>query len=142
MVNYLKLNETIVTDLKDAAEKAFRDKYYLQSAIIIFQTIEVLLRIYLSVVAKSKGIETDIREIISENEISFYKLTLYLNLLDPSNDLLQRLFSFNSTRNNIMHKLFIEYETIEQLETTLESFCMEGVKLNGDLRKKMGIDIK
>lgn len=129
----------MIGELKEASLDAFKHKHYLQSAVIIFQTVDILLRIMISGIARSKGIDENIRKEIAEKEMSFYRLVLYLNLLDPANELLEKLSSFNKTRNDIMHKLFLEFEDITKYEKALQDFCMEGIYLNEQLRKMMGV---
>lgn len=129
----------MIGELKEASLDAFKHKHYLQSAVIIFQTVDILLRIMISGIARSKGIDENIRKEIAEKETSFYRLVLYLNLLDPANELLEKLSSFNKTRNDIMHKLFLEFEDMAEYEKTLQDFCMEGVHLNEQLRKMMEV---
>lgn len=129
----------MIGELKEASSDAFKHKHYLQSAVIIFQTVDILLRIMISGIARSKGSDENIRKEIAEKETSFYRLVLYLNLLDPANELLEKLSSFNKTRNDIMHKLFLEFEDITKYEKALQDFCMEGIYLNEQLRKMMGV---
>lgn len=129
----------MMEELKAASLDAFEHKHYIQSAVIIFQTVEWLLRIMISATARSKDIDKDIQKKIAEKETSFDRLVLYLNLLDPANELLEKLRSFNKTRNNIMHKLFLKFEDTAEYEKTLQDFCMEGVHLNKQLRKMMGV---
>ncbi len=39
-----------------------------------------------------------------------------------------------------MHRLFTEFKTLESSKEQVNDFCIEGAKLNQDLRNLMGID--
>ncbi|MFA5842339.1 MAG: hypothetical protein WC882_01525 [Candidatus Gracilibacteria bacterium] len=119
----------IINELKEESIKAFKSKDYLQAAIIIFQTVEALLRGYIGLKAKGMGINEKIKRIITEDEISFSKLVLYLNLLDPKNPLINELDSLNKDRNKIIHRSF-EYKKIEDYKDALKKLCFQGLSLN------------
>lgn len=132
-------NLTIVEDLKNASLKSFEHGHYLQSAIIIFQTVEILLRITIRAYGKKRGVTEENLKKSADEEISFAKLVLHFNLIYPENRLGQRLLEFNSERNRIIHRLFIEFESISSLEKHAKDLCLHGIKLNQDLRKLLGV---
>jgi len=135
-----KVNPNMFEGLQQASTDAFLHGHYLQSAIIMFQTVETLLRILVLATAQSRGIMEEVVVETLQTEKSFYKLVFYLNLIDPDNILIPRLYAFNNTRNNVMHGLFDEFEDIKEYEGTLKTFCQEGMKLNNDLLNMMGVD--
>lgn len=123
--------------LHKASLDAFKHEHYLQSAVILFQTTEFLLRILISGMARGKGVGEKIRKEISDEEKSFHKLVLYLNLLEPKNALLGRLYSYGKRRNKIIHDLLEGFKTVSQYEKALREFCLEGIRLNDDLKSMM-----
>jgi len=134
-----KPNFEIIEDLKNSSLDSFKQKHYLQSAIIIFQTVENLLRIAIRGFGKGHGISDDSLKKAADEEISFYRLVLHFDLINPENGLSKRLLKFNKERNRIMHSLFVDYESMTDLEESLQEFCMDGIKLNQDIRKLLGI---
>lgn len=93
------------------------------------------MRIYIYGIARSKKIDEKIVNKISEEEISFYKLILYLNLIEPKNKFLERLYTLGKTRNDIMHTLFAKFEDIKQYKKESKKFSEECFKLNEEIRK-------
>lgn len=132
-------NLAIVEELKKASLESFSHGHYLQSAIIIFQTVESLLRIAIRAYGKDYGVsEVNLQE-AANIEISFARLVLHFNLIYPENGLDKRLREFNKKRNRIIHRLFIDFESMSRLKEHLKKFCMEGISLNKELRKLLGV---
>ncbi len=130
---------SLVDELKESSLEAFGKGHCLHSAIIIFQTVECLLRIAINAFGRAHGVSEDNLKKVAD-EISFYKLVLNLEVISPKNGLGERLYKFGNLRNSIMHRLFTKFETLESLKEQVNDFCIEGVKLNEDLRNLMGVD--
>lgn len=134
-----RINFNIINSLKDRSLKAWKEGFALESAIIVFQTVERLLRIAISGYAKGRKVKEDIITKCAENEQSFVKLISYYELLNPKNSLTEKLQKFNDKRNSIMHKIFIDFESIDHLQKELENFVLEGAKINEALRKELRV---
>ena len=76
----------------------------------------------------------------SDDERSFSRLVLYLDLIKPDNGLSEKLLDLNKQRNTIVHRLFYEFESFDSLRDQLEEFCRKGVRLNKELRDFLGIN--
>jgi hypothetical protein len=131
-------NADIVKTLNDSALEAFKKGDYFQSAIINFQRVEILLRLVVHIFARNNGAAKDIIEKI-EDEKHFFNLVIFLGLVKPDNGITERLFSFNTKRNDFMHKLFYVGEPINSLKKELKDFSIEGVELSLTLSIMIGI---
>ena len=105
---YKTPNLDIIEDLEKSVLDSLEQGHYLQSAIIIFQTVEHLLRIAIRGYGKGHGISEDSLKKAADEEISFYRLVLHLDLIYPENGLSRRLLQFNKERNRIIHSLFVD----------------------------------
>jgi len=124
----------MVKDLNDAAREASESGHYLQSAIIIFQRLEILLRIILfSSAVKKRLSDFALKQI--EYEKNFFQLVLYLEFIEPDNNLSEKLLKLNDKRNSIMHRLFQSFESYDSVKSDLKDFCLEGLVLNNRLSK-------
>jgi hypothetical protein len=135
----LKYNSALIDQLKESALSSFRQGHYFQSGIILFQTVEVLLRICVSGLGRTHGVAASVLKECASDEISFRRLTLYLDLVSPQNGLGDRLRQLNTKRNAFVHEAFYQSESIDALNTRLEQFCVECVDLNAELRKLIGV---
>jgi len=117
--------------------RAFQKGHYLESAIIYFQTVEFCLRLVIHLLAMRAGVSESPTKIV-EDEQSFYRLVLYLDLLKPGNILSQRLLKFNKHRNEFIHGLYYA-ELSEAYENKLKSFCLEGKDLIHRLLTEIGL---
>jgi hypothetical protein len=129
----------LIDQLKQSSLLAFEQGHYFQSGIILFQTVEILLRICVSAYGRSHGVtESVLRECV-DNEISFRRLTLYFDLIYPKNGLGERLRKLNTSRNAFMHEAFYQSTSMDSLNKRLEEFCKETVDLNTELQKLIGV---
>ncbi|MBI4379855.1 MAG: hypothetical protein HY574_01495 [candidate division NC10 bacterium] len=135
-----KPNLAVVDALKEASLKAFREGHSLESAVIIFQTVDVLLRMSIKAFARSRGVSNVSLNKVAEDEQSFSRLVLYFDLVCPSNILSDRLRHLNSQRNAVLHRLFYNFDSIESLRSELSEFCVEAAKLNQELRRFVGVE--
>ena len=132
-------NLSIIEDLKNASLESFKQGHYLQSGIIIFQIVESLLRIAIRAYGRGNNIDEESLQKAADDEISFARLVLHFNLIYPENKIGKKLTEFNNTRNRIIHRLFIDFESMNSLEECLKDFCMEGIKLNQLITKLLGV---
>jgi hypothetical protein len=132
------LNLGIVEDLQIAKLESIKSGHLLQSAIISFQEIEVLLRIAIDAFRKKINLsQLTIKSI--EEEQSFLKLVVYFDLIKPNTSISDKLFDFNTRRNAFMHKIFYGHETILSLKRELKNFCSKSLELNRDISKLLGL---
>jgi len=134
MKSLLDINWDIVEDLNKAAREASDSGHYLESAIIIFQRLEILLRIILFSSAVKKRFSDFVLKRV-EDEKNFFQLVLYLDFVEPDNNLSERLLKLNDKRNSIMHRLFQSFESYDSVKNDLKEFCLEGLVLNNRLSK-------
>jgi len=120
--------------LQDRALESLKAGHHLEAAIIIFQLVEIFLRIAIKGFGAGAGVKDSSIKQCSEDEISFYKLTIYFDLIFPENEVCEELRELNNTRNHLMHKLFFEFKEIKSLDASLKEFCIKGVKLQNKLR--------
>ncbi len=132
-------NIDIIDELKKASLDAFEHDHFLQSAIILFQLVEGLLRIAISGFGRNHGVSEENLKKAANNEQSFARLVLYLDLIYPENGLGNRLLNFNNKRNLIMHKIFYKFHSMDTLRNEVKDFICEAVKLNGELQKLLGL---
>jgi len=132
-----KPNIDIIDDLKKCSLDALRDGYYIESSIIIFQAVEQLLRILISGIAKAKNVKEDITNRCYIEEQSFSRLITYYELLDPNNELTDRLKKLNQNRNSMIHRIFYDFESLTCLKDELREFIKEAVKLNELIRSEL-----
>lgn len=116
-------------ELRKVANNSFNQGDYLQSALVIIQMVEGLLRMEINWFALINNIPERVIKRASVEEQSFYRLVVYLDLVKPDNDLSERLIKFNSDRNKIIHRLFYEFESFASLKKHLVKFCKEGLNL-------------
>ena len=121
--------------MKAHAQEAYRRGDLLESGIILFQTVELLLRWAIWYLAQIQGVSTDTLERDVEPEQTFPRLVLYLDLVCPSNGLSANLRDLNSRRNRIIHGLFTEFGSVEHLRDQLQRFYQDCTTLNAALRK-------
>ncbi len=133
-------NFNIIDDLKQASLDAFGNQHYLESAIIIFQTIEFLLRMAVKGSGRGHGVSEENIKTCSDDERSFSRLVLYLDLIKPDNGLSEKLLDLNKQRNSIVHRLFYEFDSFDSLKDQVEEFCLKGARLNEELRDFLGVN--
>jgi hypothetical protein len=136
----LKNSSTLIDELKRSSLNAFEQGQYLQSGIILFQTVEILLRICVSAYGRSHGVAESVLKECVDNEISFRRLTLYCDLIFPKNGVGERLRKLNAKRNAFMHEAFYQAPSLEDLNKGLIESCKESVDLNAELRKLIGVE--
>jgi hypothetical protein len=120
--------------LEDRALESLKAGYYLEAAIVIFQSVEIFLRIAIKGFGDGAGVRSSTLKKCCEDEISFFKLTLYFDLIFPNNKVCGELRELNAKRNRLMHKLFFEFVELDSLNESLKSFCLKGVELQNKLR--------
>lgn len=133
-MSLLDINWNIVKDLNDAAREASDSGHYLQSAIIVFQRLEILLRIIIFSSAVKKRLSDLVLKQV-EHEKNFFQLVLYLDFVEPGNNLSEGLLKLSNKRNSIMHRLFHSFESYDSVKNDLKDFCLEGLVLNNRLSK-------
>jgi hypothetical protein len=132
-------NLKIIEEMKESSLSAYQQGHYFQSGIILFQMVEILLRICTSAYGRSRGVAPSILTECTDNEMSFRRLTLYFDLVYPKNGVGERLRQLNTRRNAFMHQAFFQSNSLAKLNKSLEEFCKESVDLNTELRKLIGV---
>jgi hypothetical protein len=127
----------IIGDLIRTAVTAAERQHYFEASIIIFQTVEGLLRIAIKVFGEAHGASKATLEKCADNETSFWRLVLHFDMIHPDNALGQRLLALNARRNKIMHRLFYDFDSLEHLEDELKAFCKEAMALNMALQESL-----
>ena len=89
---------------------------------------------------KRQGVEEENIKKCSDDERSFSRLVLYLDLIEPRNGLSKKLLDLNRKRNLIVHRLFYAFDSYESLGDEVKAFCLEGAKLNEELRRFLGVE--
>ncbi len=120
--------------LQDRVLESLKSGHYLEASIIIFQSVEIFLRIAIEGFGNGAGVRDSTLKKCAEDEISFYKLTLYFDLIFPENEVCDELREFNTQRNRIMHKLFFEFKELSSVDESLKAFILKGVELQNKLR--------
>ena len=133
---YQRIQNT-ASQLQKIALDDYKKKNYLSSAIILSQALDGALRFAVDLLAKHKKVPED-TILAAVDDLSFYRLTIYLDLIKPDNQLTDRLRKLNNDRNNFVHKIFTEFESIHKLGRKLKGFCTEAAKLNTALFKLVG----
>ncbi len=132
MKRYPNIDYTL--ELQARALEALKAGHHLEASIIIFQLVEIFLRIAIRGFGAGSGVCDSTLTKCAEEEISFYRLTLYLDLILPANEVSEELRGLSRERNRIMHKLFFEFTEISSLNEVLKAFCLKGVNLQNKLR--------
>ncbi len=112
---------------------AYKSEYFLQCGIIIFQVVEFLLRLRIYDLMEKRNLSDWAKEKVEEEQ-RFFKLTFYLDLMQPNNDVSRRLRNLNTKRNNMIHDL-LGFESGSSLKKELKDFYSEGLKLMNILRE-------
>lgn len=128
------INPNIINDLllEDGIDRTFGGGGRLGSVIIMFQMIDLLLRlnILLSVCPTDSSIVSKILDQIDR----FPRLVECFSFIRYDADLQKRLLKFNEKRNRIIHKLFY-VKSVESLKGDIKQFCDEGEALGDILRR-------
>lgn len=133
-------NQGIVRDLVKAAVAAIEGQQSMfEASIIIFQTVEGLLRIAIKVFGEAHGMSRANLQKCADKETSFWRLVLHLDMIHPGNGLGKRLLALNSQRNKIMHRLFYDFDSMEHLQDEIKTFCREAMELNVSLQRTLGV---
>src|SRR5881628_237266 len=127
-------NAIVLDALKAHAQEAYDRGDHLEAGIILFQTVEALLRWAIWYLGQIEGVSTHILNREVEPEQSFARLVLYLDLVCPSNGVSADLRDLKSRRNRLFHRLFTEFESVEDLRDQLRQFCRDCTNLNVALR--------
>jgi hypothetical protein len=120
--------------LNKRAVHTFKNGYYLESAIIIFQNLEIALRLIVIISAMGKGLSILTMKRILENDNRFVRLVDYFSLFRPempSDRFPEKLKKFNEKMNSIIHKLF--FKKYDSLNKELKDICEEGFRINSRL---------
>lgn len=129
--------ESLLGDIEQASREAFDKGHYIQSALILFQAIETLLRIVIKTYGQQKGITDLALTEAADREQSFLRLTLHLDLVYPQNTFSEALRQLNRRRNDTMHRLFFEFESRDEMEGKLKEFCVEARLLRDTLAREV-----
>lgn len=132
-------NQEIIRDLVKRAVTAVENQHFFEASIIIFQTVEGLLRIAIQVFGKAHGIAPQTLQKCSDNETSFWRLVMHYDIVCPGNGLGGQLLALNARRNRIMHRLFYDFDSMEHLQAQMKAFCKEAMTLNMALQKALGL---
>jgi hypothetical protein len=124
-------NSELMSELNKIAKVSFDRQEYLAPALIYFQMVEGLLRYQMSYFAFVNRVDEKAILKASEDEQSFPRLVIYLDLVKPDNGLSKRLQDFGKKRNKIVHEL-LTFD-LNSMKQDLRDFSTEGVKLYGDL---------
>ena len=128
---FKKPNSELIDALNKIAKASFDRQEYLASALIYFQMVEGLLRFQISHFAFVNRVDEKAILKASEDEQSFSRLVLYLDLIKPDNGLSKRLQDFGKKRNKIVHKL-LTFD-LNSMKQGLRDFSIEAVKLYRDV---------
>jgi hypothetical protein len=120
--------------LQERALQSLGAGHHLEASIIIFQLVEIFLRLAIRGFGAGSQVRDNTLTKCAEEETSFYRLTLYLDLVLPINNVSEELRDLNKERNRIMHKLFFEFIDTASLNEALKEFCLKGVNLQNRLR--------
>jgi hypothetical protein len=131
------LNQQLIRDLISVAVAAVEKQNYFEASIILFQTVEGLLRIAVKLFGEAQGASKRTLEKCADNETSFWRLVLHLDMIRPDNVLSRQLLALNARRNKIMHRLFYDFDSMEQLQRELRSFCEDAMAVNVALQETL-----
>jgi transcriptional regulator with XRE-family HTH domain len=134
--------KSLLGDIEQASREAFDKGHYIQSALILFQAIETLLRIVIKTYGQKKGISDLALTEAADREQSFLRLTLHLDLVYPENSFSESLRQLNRRRNDTMHRLFFEFESRDEMEGKLKEFCLEARLLRDTLAREVHSALK
>jgi hypothetical protein len=129
----LKITISIIEELAQRADEAFKSGHYLESAIINFQLVEFFLRLVIKIFAEKNQSAGSIVEKLKKEQ-RFFNLVIFLGLAKPDNGISERLFDFNATRNKVVHRIFNDFESIKSLKHELIAFHAESLELIEALR--------
>ena len=132
-------NQELIRNLIRFAVAAVEKQHYFEASIILFQTVEGLLRIAVKLFGEAQGASKATLEKCADNETSFWRLVLHLDMIHPDNVLSRRLLALNAQRNKIMHRLFDDFNSMEYLQKELKTFCREAMEMNVALQEALGI---
>jgi hypothetical protein len=124
-------NSELMKELNQIAKASFDRQEYLASVLIYFQMVEGLLRHQISYFAFVNRVDEKAILKASEDEQSFPRLVLYLDLVKPDNGLSKRLKDFGKKRNKIVHNL-LTFD-LNSMKQDLRDFSIEGVRLYRNL---------
>ena len=124
---------SVIRKLKEAARQALQNGHSLESAVIVFETIEMLLRLSIRSIGSQTGVDEASLRRAADRETSFRQLVLYFDLLDPGNGQSDRLLALNRQRNAVMHRLFDQFESIQAYHEEIEALCLSGIDTVDDL---------
>lgn len=127
-------NTDYTLELQARALESLKAGHHLEASIIIFQIVEIFLRISIRGFGAKVGVCDTTLTKCAEEEISFSRLTRHLDLILPTNDVSEELRNLNKERNRIMHKLFFEFTDVNSLDEALKAFCLKGVELQNKLK--------
>lgn len=127
----------LLSDMEQASLEAYTKGHYIQSALILFQAIETLLRIVIRTHGQAQEIPDKVLLEAADKEQSFLRLTLHLDLVFPKNEYSEKLRVLNRMRNDTMHRLFFEFESRDEMEERLQAFCQEARDLRDSLSEEV-----
>jgi hypothetical protein len=130
-----KFDLKVIESLKHAALKAVKSGHTVESAIVIFQMVEGLLRIAINAFARDRHVPETMVAKCADEEQSFPRLVAYLTLLVPDSAPTEALLSLNTRRNKIVHRIYYDFESLESLRQELDSFCREAIQMNNTLQQ-------
>ena len=93
-----EINLAIIETLKEEALKAGEEGRYLEAGIILFQTVEILLRLVIKVYGRGNSVPELSLTRASDAEQSFSRLVMHLDLVYPGNELAERLRALNEDK--------------------------------------------
>jgi len=128
-------------ELNKAAMKAHEAGNYLEAGIINFQRTEALLRITILAYAYHRRISPSTIKAIKEEQ-SFYSLVIFYSLLNPKNNISEKLFALNQKRNSLVHKIFLNYKSPKSLEDELKNFSSEAIAISLNFTQSLRIAYK
>ncbi len=128
-----KINLAIIETLKEEALKAAEVGHYLEAGIILFQTVEVLLRLVIKLYGRGNSVPELSLTRASDEEQNFSRLVMHLDLVYPGNELAERLRALNKDRNALIHRLFSEFESLDSVKENAKQFCADCIDANHGL---------
>jgi hypothetical protein len=123
----------IVIGLRRAADEARKRGHALETAVILFQSVEGLVRIWVKLGGQRNRLSRDTLKRCTAGGLLLGPALFYLSMLDPENELLEDLKQLNSQRNRLIHKLFSEFRSVPRLREEAEQFCDLAERLREDL---------
>ena len=129
----IHVNTELIEHIKERSIAALQDEAYIETAVIMFQINEQLLRICIEALATKHGVSEKKVDECAWIEISIPNLLKYLDLLDPDNQISDKFATYNKARNKIMHKLFHSFTSIEEYQERLKEFCRKSIAIHDEL---------